>query len=141
MRRRSIEASSLCPSLRGRVFFPALLHPVNPHKALVSREDNHCHHSYEKNDEAITVLLDMRRCSPVTITNVSERPAASIFMVHFYTLPCSEKLKLNSVALIHKRTIPTERPPIVGEVSTNVCGERLSRGQRNRSPRQLISIF
>jgi hypothetical protein len=27
----------------------------------------------------------------------------------------------NSVALVHKRTIPTERPPLVGEVSANFC--------------------
>jgi hypothetical protein len=30
--------------------------------------------------------------------------------------------KLNSVALVRKRTIPIERPPLVGEVSTNFCG-------------------
>jgi hypothetical protein len=29
---------------------------------------------------------------------------------------------LNSVALVSKRTIPTERPPLVGEVSANFCG-------------------
>jgi hypothetical protein len=32
------------------------------------------------------------------------------------------KLKLNSVALVRKRTIQTERPPFVGEVSANFCG-------------------
>ena len=32
------------------------------------------------------------------------------------------KLKLNSVALVRERTIPTERPPPVGEVSANFCG-------------------
>jgi hypothetical protein len=31
-------------------------------------------------------------------------------------------LKLNSVAVVRKRTIPTERPPLVGEVSANLCG-------------------
>jgi hypothetical protein len=51
------------------------------------------------------------------------------------------KLKLNSVALVRKRTIPTERPTLVGEVSANFCGERVSRGQRNGSPRPLISVF
>ena len=30
--------------------------------------------------------------------------------------------KKNSVALVRERTIPTERPPPVGEVSANVCG-------------------
>jgi hypothetical protein len=29
--------------------------------------------------------------------------------------------KLNSVALVRKRTIPTEIPPLVDEVSANVC--------------------
>jgi hypothetical protein len=29
--------------------------------------------------------------------------------------------KLNSVALVRKRTIPTERPPHVGEVNANFC--------------------
>jgi hypothetical protein len=27
----------------------------------------------------------------------------------------------NSVALVRKRTIPTEQPPLVGEVSDNFC--------------------
>jgi len=36
---------------------------------------------------------------------------------------CLEKtLKKNSVALVRERTIPTERPPPVGEVSANFCG-------------------
>ena len=30
--------------------------------------------------------------------------------------------KKNSVALVPERTIPTERPPPVGEVSANFCG-------------------
>jgi hypothetical protein len=29
--------------------------------------------------------------------------------------------KLNFVALVRNRTIPTERPPLVGEVSANFC--------------------
>jgi hypothetical protein len=33
-----------------------------------------------------------------------------------------KKLNLNSVALVRERTIPTERPPPVGEVSANFCG-------------------
>ena len=34
----------------------------------------------------------------------------------------SIKTKLNTVALVRERTIPTERPPPVGEVSANFCG-------------------
>ena len=33
-----------------------------------------------------------------------------------------EVTKLNSVALVRERTIPTERTPPVGEVSANFCG-------------------
>jgi hypothetical protein len=47
----------------------------------------------------------------------------------------------NSVALVRKQTIPTKRPPLVVEVSANFCGEWVSRGQRNGSPRPLISGF
>jgi hypothetical protein len=42
-------------------------------------------------------------------------------------------INLNSIALVHKQTIPPERPPPVGEVSANFCGYRVSRGQRNGS--------
>ena len=31
-------------------------------------------------------------------------------------------MKKNSMALVRERTIPTERPPPVGEVSANFCG-------------------
>jgi hypothetical protein len=34
----------------------------------------------------------------------------------------TNKNKTNSVALVRKRTIPTERPPLVGEVSANFSG-------------------
>jgi hypothetical protein len=36
----------------------------------------------------------------------------------------------NSVALVRERTIPTERPSPVGEVSANFCGWRVSRDHR-----------
>jgi hypothetical protein len=39
-----------------------------------------------------------------------------------------------SVALARERTIPTERPPLVSEVSVNFRGLRVSLGQRNGSP-------
>ena len=37
-------------------------------------------------------------------------------------LPSAETNRKNSVALVRERTIPTERPPPVGEVSANFCG-------------------
>jgi hypothetical protein len=32
------------------------------------------------------------------------------------------KKKINSVALVREQTIPTERPPLVGQVTANFCG-------------------
>jgi hypothetical protein len=36
---------------------------------------------------------------------------------------------------VRERTIPTERPPLVGEVTANFCGSRVPRGQRDGSQR------
>jgi hypothetical protein len=54
---------------------------------------------------------------------------------------CKITYKKTSVALVRKRTILTERPPLVGEVSANFCGQRVLRGQRNGYPRSLILVF
>jgi hypothetical protein len=48
--------------------------------------------------------------------------ANSSFWFLKYYIVTDYKKKLNSVALVRKRTIPTERPPLVGEVSANLCG-------------------
>jgi hypothetical protein len=50
------------------------------------------------------------------------------------------ELQTNCRALVSQRTIPTERPPLVGEVSASFSGSRVSRGQRDGSPRSLISV-
>jgi hypothetical protein len=42
-----------------------------------------------------------------------------IFTFHF------SYIKVISVAVVRKRTIPTERPLLVGEVNANCCGERV----------------
>jgi hypothetical protein len=45
----------------------------------------------------------------------TEEDARAVILLHFFLCPCpSLKLltKLNSVALVRKRTIPTERPPL-----------------------------
>ena len=56
------------------------------------------------------------------------------YKLHTYLSVCNEEMKsnmrisyllnspFNSVALVRERTIPTERPPPVGEVSANFCG-------------------
>jgi hypothetical protein len=52
-----------------------------------------------------------------------------------------QKNKTNSGALVRQRNIPTERLPLVGEVNANFGGYKVSRDQRNESPRPSISDF
>jgi hypothetical protein len=40
-----------------------------------------------------------------------------LFVIYLLTY-----LVTHSMALVRKRTIPTDRPPLVGEVSANFCG-------------------
>ena len=54
-----------------------------------------------------------------TVTEFNCHVAAMLLL---YILPKYIFTKLNSVALVRERTIPTERPPPVGEVSANFCG-------------------
>jgi hypothetical protein len=42
-------------------------------------------------------------------------------------------IKLNTMVWVRERTIPTERPPLVGEVIDNFCVYRVPRGQRDGS--------
>jgi hypothetical protein len=51
------------------------------------------------------------------------------------TVKTEHKQQTNSVALVRELTIPTERQPLVGEVSANFCGQKELRGQRNEFPR------
>jgi hypothetical protein len=50
---------------------------------------------------------------------ITESACLMTVLRHKYIDTTGWKLKLNSVALGRKRTIPTERPPLVGEVSAN----------------------
>ena len=46
------------------------------------------------------------------------------------------------MALVRERTIPTERPPLVGEVSANFCGQRGVTWSAQRFPTAILtSIF
>jgi hypothetical protein len=53
--------------------------------------------------------------------------------VRYYYLSVWIIITNNSVALVRERTVPTERPPLAGEDSANVCWLRVSRGQRGGS--------
>jgi hypothetical protein len=49
--------------------------------------------------------------------------------------------KVNSVALVRERTIPTEWPPLVGEVSARFCGLRGVTRSTQRVPKAVFSVF
>jgi hypothetical protein len=50
-------------------------------------------------------------------------------------IPIPIHRSLNSVAWVCKRNIPTERTPLVSEVSANFCGQSVPHGRRDRSLR------
>jgi hypothetical protein len=66
---------------------------------------------------------------------------SNVWSFVLYVCPVSSIKQTNSGALVRQRIVPTERPPLVGEVSANFSGWRVSRSQRNESPRPLISVF
>jgi len=89
------------------------------------------------------IIWRMRFVGRITkVTDLCHGKYASILR---YTrtayLVYTSKTKLNSVALVRTRTIPTERPPPVGKLVPTFADRGVSRGQRNGSPQPLISVF
>jgi hypothetical protein len=82
--------------------------PNIPHHRLVSP-----HYKYFRSPNIASFLF-----IHVEKEYISVRPV----MVTVLDLRERENYKRNSVALVRKRTIPTERPPLVGEGSAIFCG-------------------
>jgi hypothetical protein len=53
------------------------------------------------------------------------------WLVKYFITQSQQYKKLNSLAWVRERTIPTERPPLVSEVTANFCGLRVPRDQRD----------
>jgi hypothetical protein len=62
----------------------------------------------------------------LNMTSLPEKPALMFMKLY--------------MALIRERTIPIERPRLVGDVSVNFCGYRVMRGRHDKSLRQ-YSLF
>jgi hypothetical protein len=60
-------------------------------------------------------LWNLYECNVIVLT--------FLHVLHLVSIKVKvENLILNSVAWVRERNIPTERPPLVGEVSANFCG-------------------
>jgi hypothetical protein len=57
----------------------------------------------------------------------------SVHVIILLAIRHMEIYKKHSVASVREQTIPTERSPLIGEVSANLCALRVSRGQRDGS--------
>jgi hypothetical protein len=53
---------------------------------------------------------------------MSELQGGKQRLLHLTEFQSKLEIKHNSVALVRERTIPTEWPPLVGEVNANFCG-------------------
>jgi hypothetical protein len=80
-----------------------------------------------------SVSLLCRNCKSLDVSQPYRPPRPVIGIAY--------KQTTNPVALARERTIQTVRPPLVGEVSANVCGYRVSRGQRDGSYGRILSAF
>jgi hypothetical protein len=69
----------------------------------------------------------MKQAASTALTQEATYP----WFIDFQTM--SDYKKKNSMVWVRERTIPTERPPLVGEVIANFCGSRVPRGQRDGS--------
>jgi hypothetical protein len=86
--------------------------------------------------EKILVVLD------VSINFIHKAQLCNLVLTVYFPndemrLYCYDK---NSVAWVRERTIPTERTPLVGEVSVNFCGQRVPHGKRVGSLRPYSRI-
>ena len=93
-------------------------------KNIFPRDEKPCH-LLENTDHPED--FHKRRCSNTRKVTVSQKtprmpPPKTRVNGMRHTNNKMTKLKLNSVALVRTRTIPTERPPPVGEVTANFCG-------------------
>jgi hypothetical protein len=64
-----------------------------------------------------------------------------IIIIIIIILSYTPKTKLNSVALVFERTIPNERPPFVGEASTNLLRIEGVAWLAQRIPTAVFSAF
>jgi hypothetical protein len=65
--------------------------------------------------------MEKRKTSAGTRTPSLSSPLPVTIPIEISLIPRLYKQKTNSVTLVCKRTIPTERPPLVGEVSAKLC--------------------
>jgi hypothetical protein len=77
---------------------------ITPFPTLIDNNDLYCFFIFLKTFENLTDIL----CE--TTDYIIGVPLEKLTFPYFL---------MNSVALVRKRTIPTERPPLVGEVSAN----------------------
>jgi hypothetical protein len=82
------------------------------HWITVCQTSSYCLHKCETEDFFNTHTLKAFYYTLIII--VTKNAITVIISVYFTSL-------LNSVVLVRERTIPTERPPLVGEVSAKFC--------------------
>jgi hypothetical protein len=120
------QAGSCCTCPDVRLYMDAVLFPPQEIVALVySLVTNYINNSKSNN---VMFCCSLHTAMLKVISNLNS------------------KTKKNSVVLGREQTIPTERQPLVGEVSANFWEERVSSGNLNSNPfkifwKKILGIF
>jgi hypothetical protein len=81
------------------------------------------------------IIIDHASMKAMNCLAFQHFPVCNDFLIplwYYVSITVNTKTKLKSMVWVHERTIPTERPPLVGEMSANFCGYRVPR-QHDRS--------
>jgi hypothetical protein len=88
----------------------------------VERISNQFADHYHRQSRCLAAASSSGRSSAFVSNGSWPRWLAGRVQLQFNKLTKTEKKKLNSMVWVRARTIPTERPPLVGEVIANFCG-------------------
>jgi hypothetical protein len=78
--------------------------------------------SEEGNRASVRTLVASKASNTEQRPNICQKSIRLRLLKCFNFGPQFDGPSLNSVALVRKRTIPTDQPPLVGKVSANFCG-------------------
>jgi hypothetical protein len=102
----------------------------------LQKRDTTTHHALLAPSQLLTAQPASRDCVAISPSSTGGSCAT-----HLPLLPMTSLKKLNSMVWVRERTIPTERPPLVGEVGANFLRIEGATWSTQRISTALFSVF